>query len=103
MQWDSLPATVREGVFKLTVHGYLPYFFAQPWDFAHYFRLYVFVDFGPGARTSDYLRDELVDYESGDHRQSDELADRLIELNRSYSWEVKRLRGGRPETRRFWD
>jgi hypothetical protein len=101
--WDSRVVDASNGVYQLSVSGYLPLFFADPWQFRHDFRVYVIVDFGPGYEKRDYALGELQDYHSGDNRRTDRLADRLIELNRSYQWNWDRLRGGKPDTRRFWD
>jgi hypothetical protein len=101
--WASRPLDDGEGVFSLRVFGHLPYFFYEPYTFSHDFRVYLIVDFGPGNVTTDYARSELWDYDSGDHRYSEELLDRLIEIDRSHMWQVRRLRGGKPDTERFWD
>jgi hypothetical protein len=101
--WDTRTMAAGDGVYQLTASGYLPLFFASPWDFRHPFRLYVIVDFGPGLEQSDYVLGELMDYHNGDSRRNDNLTDRLIELDRAYKWTWNRLRGGAPDTRRFWD
>jgi hypothetical protein len=103
MHWDKRELEISEGVCEVRARGRLPYFYAEPYRFAHDWRVYVIVDFGPGAITSDYEWAELWDHNSGSHRASEELADRLIELDRAYRWEVRRLRGERPDTDRFWD
>ncbi|MCH7472228.1 hypothetical protein IIA79_04680, partial [bacterium] len=79
------------------------YFYEDPWAFSHPFRLYVTVDFGAGAVTKDYAWAEILDYNAGAHRESEEITHRLIELERGDYWQIKRLRGGRPDTGRFWE
>jgi hypothetical protein len=101
-QWDAAALPARDGVFRIVAHGRLPYFFAQPWDNRHAFRVYAIVDFGLGARTLDYERAELSDPDPGDKRQTDDITARLIELDRSYLWEVRRLRGGTPDVHDTW-
>ncbi len=101
--WDSRAVDAGNGVYRLTARGFLPLFFASPYDLRHYFRLYVIVDFGPGFEQEDYVLGEIIDYHSGDSRRSDNIQDRLIELQRGYQWGWDRLRGGTPEPRRFWD
>jgi len=101
--WSSRPLGDTEGVFEIRARGHLPYFFYDAYNFSHDFRVYVIVDFGPGEVTSDYARSELWDYDAGEERYSDDLVDRLIELNRSHLWSMRRLRGGRPDDERFWD
>ena len=101
--WDSRSVRGDDGVYRLTASGYLPLFFQNSWDFRHPFRLYVIVDFGPSYETEDYALGQLVDYHNGDSRRSDNLTDRLIELDRAYKWTWDRLRGGTPDTGRFWD
>jgi hypothetical protein len=100
LQWDSLTADGQNGVWRIAANGHLPLYFAQPYDFRHPFRIYMIVDFGGQARTIDYERAELLDYDSGEQRKSDEVTDRLIELDRSYSWEVRQMRGEKPHTSR---
>ena len=98
-QWDALQGEYRAGVYRLTASGRLPYYFAEPYATRHPFRLYLVVDFGREARTVDYARGVLDDYYSGEQRGNEDVAQRLIELNRSYTWELKRLRGARPDTK----
>ncbi len=96
-QWDAVVLPGKDGAFNISAHGRLPYFFAQPWDNRHAFRVYVIVDFGAGERKDDYARAELADPDPGDHRRSDDITARLIELDRNYLWEVRRLRSAVPE------
>jgi len=103
VHWDMREVDFTEGVYEVRAAGVLPMFFAEPYNFSHDWRVYVIVDFGPGAVTSDYRRAELRDFQTGSHRESDELADRLIEIERSYRWETRRLRGDKPDTDRFWE
>lgn len=101
--WDRLTVPWQEGVFEVRARGHLPYFFAEPYNYFHDWRIYVILDFGPGEVTSDYIDGQLQDGNAGEHRATDELSERLIELDRAGSWEVRRLRGGRPDTGRFWE
>lgn len=101
--WASRPLDDTEGVFEIRAGGHLPYFFNNAYDFSHKFRVYAIVDFGPGEVTSDYARSELWDYNAGEERYSEDVADRLIELDRAHLWSVSRRRGGRPDDKRFWD
>jgi len=101
--WDKHPLGYSEGVFAVKAEGRLPYYFAEPYDFNHDWRVYVIVDFGPGEETMDYVTDSLWDHNNGELRITDDLQYRLIELDRAYEWNVRRMRGGRPETDRFWD
>jgi len=102
--WASRPLGDTEGVFEIRANGHLPYFFYDAYAFSHDFRVYAIVDFGPGAVTSDYARSELWDYGAGEQRYSDDIIDRLIELDRGHLWSVRRMRGGKPDTDdRFWD
>jgi len=102
--WASRPLGDTEGVFEIRAYGHLPYFFYDSYAFSHDFRVYAIVDFGPGAVTSDYARSELWDYNAGEQRYSEELIDRLIELDRGHLWSVRRMRGAKPESDdRFWD
>jgi len=99
-QWDTLEGDEHGGIYRLRASGRLPYYFAEPYDYRHPFRIYLIVDFGSGARTLDYKRAELIDYNAGEQRSTDDVANRLIELNRSYTWEVQRVRGDRPRDSR---
>jgi len=101
--WDVRSVELNDGLYEVRATGQLPVCFAEPFDFSHAFRVYVVVDFGPGVTASDYIRETLYDYDTGSHRQSDEMLDRLIHLDRGYQWEIRRVRGDRPETDRFWD
>jgi hypothetical protein len=101
-QWDAAVLPGKDGEFRISAHGRLPYFFAQPWDNRHAFRVYVSVDFGAGERKDDYARAELSDPDPGDHRRSDDIAARLIELDRNYLWEIRRLRAGTPDPGDTW-
>ncbi|MBN2083366.1 hypothetical protein JW859_14310 [bacterium] len=101
--WDMYPLGYTEGVFAVRAKGRLPYYFADAYAFNHDWRVYVIVDFGPGEETMDYVADSLWDHNNGEQRISDDLQYRLIELDRAYEWDVRRMRGGRPETERFWD
>lgn len=101
-QWDAVALPARDGEFRIVARGRLPYFFANPWDNRHAFRVYAIVDFGPGARTLDYERAELSDPDPGERRRTDDITARLIELDRGYLWEVRRLRGATPDVRDTW-
>lgn len=101
-QWDAAVLPGKDGTYRISAHGRLPYFFALPWDNRHAFRVYVIVDFGAGERKDDYARAELADPDPGDHRRSDDITARLIELDRSYLWEVRRLRSAAPDPRDTW-
>lgn len=101
--WDAKKLSYGEGVIRVRAEGFLPLFYAEPFRFHHDFRVYAIVDFGPGATTTDYASAEVIDFDTGDHRRSEEVRPRLVELERAYKWEADRLRGDRPEPRRFWD
>ena len=51
----------------------------------------------------DYIRSRLYDNYAGDHREHDDPGYRLIEMDRSHRWDVRRIRGGRPDVPRYWD
>ena len=101
--WDSRRMDSTEGLFRVRAEGILPLYFSDYHDLTHDWRVYLIVDFGEGATEMDYEASTIFDHDSGEDRYSEELADRLIEIDRGYLWEVKRLRGDRPDTDRFWE
>jgi hypothetical protein len=101
-QWDVITLPAQDGEFRVVAHGYMPLYFAQPWDTRHPVRLYAIVDCGGGARVDDYSRVLIEDDHPGDSRKSDDVQARLIELDRSYRWDVKRLRGAAPGPHGAW-
>jgi hypothetical protein len=91
-QWDSAESDYATGQFRLRATGWLPHFFAEPWDYYHPFKIYLIVSFGPGAEYGDYAQAELFDAVGGDVRQTDDLEQRLIEIAPGYNWEFRRGR-----------
>lgn len=94
--WDITKLPACDGEFRLRARGSLPNYFAEPYEVHHPFRVYVYVNFGGGIKTSDYARAELTDPRPGDNRVSNELSDRSILLQRAYTWEFKRLHPALP-------
>lgn len=107
-QWDRLKLSTAkdggvEGLYKVKASGRVPRFYAQPYETHHDLRIYAIIDWGvpePGKISDqaieDYAEAEIVDFYPGEARSSQELQDRLVELNRAYTWEVKRVRGDLP-------
>lgn len=95
-QWDSRGGFSGNGLFRLKASGFLPYFFEETWQYEHPFRVYLTVDYGFGVETQDYARATIYDLDSGDHRYAEDVADRLIRLDRANGWIIRRIRGGKP-------
>lgn len=103
--WDRLKLATEkeggiEGLYRIKATGRMPRFFSQPYENHHDVRIYAILDWGmsqPGkisdAASEDYASGEVYDNYPGDTRESRDQRDRLIELNRAYSWELKRIRG----------
>jgi len=101
--WESRQFQVDEGTYRLTAGGHLPYFFTDPYRGDHEFRIWLIVDFGPGAETEDYLLEELQDYSAGEHRASDDMHDKLIEIAPGYTWELRRVSDEERDHHRWWE
>ncbi len=106
--WDRLKLSTAkdggvEGLYRLRAEGHMPRFFSQPYDSHHDIRIYAFIDWGlpePGhfsdQAVEDYASGEVFDFYPGESRSSQELRDRLVELNRAYTWDLSRIRGDLP-------
>lgn len=92
--WDIAQPASPAGQFRLRAAGRLPRFFAEPWEHRHPLRVYIYVNFSPEASSHDYTRAEVFDAYPGENRRNDDLAQRLVELDRAYKWELRRLRPG---------
>ena len=100
--WDSRELTFAEGPGSFSVRGRLPFYFAEPYEYVHPFRIYAIISFGPEAQQMAYAQAELSDNTAGEERQSDEVLDRLIELARSAEWRVGRS-SEKPAKDPIWD
>lgn len=94
--WDVTVTPQYDGEFRLRARGSLPSYFAEPYEVHHPFRVYLYVNFGSGYKTSDYARGEVYDPRPGDNRSNDDLAARTILLSRGYTWDIKRIRPALP-------
>jgi hypothetical protein len=101
--WDVVDVGNKEGVFEVRATGLLPYFFADPYDMTHDWRVYAIVVFGNSSVADRYVAAELWDDNLGEHRADDELLNRLIELERSSRWQVRKLRSSTPDTDKYWN
>lgn len=98
LQWDVLQCGQAAGEFRLRAAGRMPRFYAEPWEHRHPVRVYILVNF-PGAKArSDYTRAEVFDAYPGENRRSDDLQQRLVELDRAYKWELRRVKPEPPAT-----
>ncbi len=100
-QWDTREFESGNGLYRIKAAGFLPYFFAESWQYNHPFRIYLTVDYGYGVETTDYARAAIYDNNAGDHRYSEDTEDRLVRLDRANGWVIKRIRGGRPG-QKYW-
>jgi hypothetical protein len=102
LNWDRLRLDsgrhgVPEGVFHLRLGGRLPRYFSEPFITDHDFRVYVIVDWGPAepgklsaAAVLEYVSGEIYDDSPGDESSSPDLVDRLIQIDRAYTWRLRR-------------
>jgi hypothetical protein len=88
--WDSRTIEQAEGTTSFRARGRLPYYFAEPLEYRHPFRVYAIVSFGAAAQEFKFISAELNDGDYGEARRSEDVAERLIEMDRSVNWEVRR-------------
>jgi hypothetical protein len=91
-QWDILKPGQAAGEFLLRAAGRMPRYFAEPWEHRHAMRVYVCVNFASGGKMLDYARCEVFDAYPGEARRNEDLSQRLVEMDRAYKWEVRRVR-----------
>lgn len=88
-QWSSVESDFSTGLVRVRATGWLPHFFADPWEYYHPFKIYVLMSFGPGADYADFATGTLFDSVGGDVRRTDDVQERLIEISPGYNWDVK--------------
>jgi len=89
--WDELTGPRQPGTYILAFRGYFPRYFYQSGVFQHPFAFHICFYAEDELIQHGVWRGDLLDYDPGEYRESDEEVLRTIQLDRARRWRLRPL------------